>query len=792
MAYSDVFQNHLYDRNFFENEILQTSPGLADPDAIFAALERLQSRVIAGDAKANLDVTFTTAILEILGWPHAYQQKFRFHGNRKIPDFFLFRDSSERDSFIAAPKDAKPLASIFSVWEDKAENVALDNGRTDTGNPYFQLMEYLTFLRLPFGFLSNGHEIWFVDNSEIFAEKRYLGVNLDRLLESRDVSALRIFMGIFGRSGHIAAGGREAPAAAISRESRKRRDQSEEELRNAIYGLDGRESMFEKCGALLYKNQPVKDQSILTELYKNCLYFTFRLIFIALFEDRHKALLEKHPGYQAISLAALYRRLKEAVAEGRGEGYDGWNALQGLFRTLDEGNPNLDIPLFNGGLFARQIAALRDRPKMMTNADLLELLDQLYGESETGFVRDFSSLSVIQLGRIYESLLEYEFRLAEENLWYFEYRQKRDGRLETIDGYYDTEDYTNIKNDRQCRLIGKATQYRKGEVYLVGGRNSRKQSASYYTPQSLSRPLVRAALDDAIAKLGKGESLLDIRILDNACGSGHLLVESLQYLTQAAIARLEQDPKLRSVLEEEKERIRAALSEMGLAAYGIDVDELALLKRILLKRTIYGVDLQPFAVELARLSLWIETFVFGTPLSFIEHHIKAGNSLLGCPLARIQKKLGSGQGSLLDQSITRSFRNLQNVFAKLSRLQDTTAADISESKKIYQSEIRSELLEMNSYFDLLNAADMLAAESGAERKLASEATPAGDASDEGWQKELLASAETKLKTANSFLAGYEKVAQDMRDQRGEWQATGKLLREMRERYGFFNWELEIP
>lgn len=792
MSYDGIFDNHLYDRNFFENEILQTLPEIPEPDAVFERLEQIRKKIVAGDSEANLDLSFTSALLDELNWPHAYQQKFKFHGNKKIPDFFLFASGQDKHNFLAAPADDKPLKTLFSIWEDKAENVKLDNGKTDSSNPYFQLMDYLVYLRLPFGFLSNGHEIWYVDNSDIFSEKRYLAMDFDRLVQSRNVNALRIFLGIYGHAGHIASGDMESPAAQVAKESLRRKTQSEEELRNVIYGLNGRDSLFEKCGVLLFKAQEKQDPSVLTELYKNCLYFTFRLIFIAFFEDRHRNILLKHPGYQSLSLLSLFQHAKELVEKGDTDGYQSWNALQTLFRTLDEGNPNLDIPLFNGGLFARRVAAMLDRPKVMTNLEVYELLDMLYGERATGYIRDFSSLSVIQLGRIYESLLEFEFRIAEENLWYFTYKEKKKAKTDFIEGYFDTEDYRKI--EKKHTITSGVVGYKKGEVYLVGGKNSRKQSASYYTQQPLSRPLVKAALDDAVDKLGEAESLLDLKILDNACGSGHMLVESLQYLTQLAIARIEDDPKLKPILEDEKKRINEALDELGLLKMGIEVDELSILKRILLKRTLYGVDTQPFAVELTKLSLWIETFVFGTPLSFIEHHVKAGNSLIGCPMSRLSERLNTGRGYLYDKNITESFRALGGIFKKLNNLQDTTAADITTSKNIYQAEIQPRLEEMNQYFDLMNAADILLAESLADSGMAEGLAPSGlnIPESEKWKDSYREGAAKKKRKALALLKKYEKLAQELRDQTGEWRETESALKDMREKYRFFNWHLEFP
>lgn len=786
MSCNDIFDNHLYDNHYFTHEILTDLPRVADAGAIFAALDAILAEISDDDSEANLDMNVAARLLKLLGWPFAYQQRFKFHGNKKIPDFLLFATEEDRTAFLAAPRDDKPLNLVCSIWEDKAENVPLDNGKTGAANPYFQLMDYLLPLHLRFGFLSNGRELRYVDNSDFFSSKRYLAVNLPALAASRDVNALRIFLGIFGRQAQIAEPGAEPPAVQLAAASRKRTKLSETELATAIYGLNGKDSLFEQCGSFLYAAR--HGEVSLEELYKNCLYFTFRLIFIAFLEDKHKAALLRHPGYKRISLAAIYQRAAEAVAAGFNAGYEIWDELQQLFRILDEGNANLGIPLFNGGLFAKSVASMLDAPKMLTNEQTYWLLAALYGE-DSGRLRDFSSISVIQLGRIYESLLEFEFRIADETLWYFEYRKRQKGKMESITGYYDTEDYENIKNQKGCRISGPVKKYNKGEVYLTGGKNSRKQSASYYTPQSLSKPLVRTALNDIVSRLPQGESLLNVKILDNACGSGHLLVEALQYLTHLALGRLDQDTRLKDVLADEKRRIDQTLEQMGLAQYGIAADELAVLKRILLKRTIYGVDVQPFAVELTKLSLWIETFVFGTPLSFIEHHIRTGNALTGCPLERVQGMLEgchNVQGLLQGQHITDAFRALDDVFQTLNALQDTTAADITGSKAIFREKIKPRLEELNNYFDLLNAADMLVAEGTARQKLVAESE-----NTEVKKKELLAIL-ADLRRGAKILNNYEEWAQALHSRTGAWQETEKLIVTMREKYRFFNWEREFP
>ena len=164
---------------------------------------------------------------------------------------------------------------------------------------------------------------------------------------------------------------------------------------------------------------------------------------------------------------------------------------------------------------------------------------------------------------------------------------------------------------------------------LKSASNSRKTSASYYTPASLSQPLVKAAIDQALADAGtgaQGKALMDLKILDNACGSGHFLVEALGALTDRALAQLDTDTDLQQLVAQESAKIAEQLQFLNLDYVP---ENAQILKRALLKRCIFGVDLNPFAVELARLSLWMDSFIFGTPLSFIEHHVQHGNALMG-------------------------------------------------------------------------------------------------------------------------------------------------------------------
>lgn len=113
-------------------------------------------------------------------------------------------------------------------------------------------------------------------------------------------------------------------------------------------------------------------------------------------------------------------------------------------------------------------------------------------------------------------------------------------------------------------------------------------------------------------------------------------------------------------------------------------------------------DLNPFSIELTKLSLWIDSFIFGTPLSFIEHHIKCGNALINSNLSDFKDLIKQNSSNLFTNSITQEFEILQEVFEKLDNLKDTNEEQIKQSKQIYQNEITPKLNKLNLYLNYIN------------------------------------------------------------------------------------------
>ncbi|ELT7107194.1 class I SAM-dependent DNA methyltransferase, partial [Campylobacter jejuni] len=323
--------------------------------------------------------------------------------------------------------------------------------------------------------------------------------------------------------------------------------------------------------------------------------------------------------------------------------------------------------------------------------DLKFILNQLlnFKDKNLSFKRDYKTLSVEHLGTIYEGLLSYFFEIANEDIYYVSYKEKS----KEIECYFDNYDFKILEKSKK---VEKYTFYKKGQIYLKNTSNSRKASASFYTPQSIANFLIQSALKDKL----NNENILKFKILDNACGSGHFLVGVLNAITHIVLSDFDHFTNLKELYEEEKENILNHIKDF---VQDYEVDESDILKRLLLKRIIYGVDLNPFSIELTKLSLWIDSFIFGTPLSFIEHHIKCGNALVGSSIIDFENLIKQNKENIFTNSITQEFEILQEVFEKLDNLKDTNEEQIKQSKQIYQNEITPKLDKLNLYLDYINS-----------------------------------------------------------------------------------------
>ncbi|WP_038046377.1 Eco57I restriction-modification methylase domain-containing protein [Thermus caliditerrae] len=323
----------------------------------------------------------------------------------------------------------------------------------------------------------------------------------------------------------------------------------------------------------------------LAAYHRELLRLVYRLLFLLYAEARglipQKAALS-WVYEREYSLTALRERAlrQEPFREDRHT--DLWERLLLTFRLVHEGDEDLGVPALNGELFHPQGLPLltggvldpAERPRYPnlprpSNAALLEAVRLLaFVERDGALDRiNFRDLEVEELGHVYEGVLALAPRLVE--------------------GRYTLESH----------LL------------------ERKATGSYYTPRELVQLVLQESLapvvEERLQKAGpdpkaQEEALLSLKVLDPAMGSGAFLISALEYLSEKLL-------EVRGVNPQE------------------DPEALYEARHLVASRCLYGVDKNPMAVELAKLSLWVAAAARGKPLSFLDHHLKVGNSLVGAP-----------------------------------------------------------------------------------------------------------------------------------------------------------------
>ena len=339
------------------------------------------------------------------------------------------------------------------------------------------------------------------------------------------------------------------------------------------------------------------------DLHPALLRLVYRLLFLFVTEDRGLLLDPDAPDgpratYEKYFSTARLRRLARRTGTPHG---DQWEALTLVIKGLGEpgGRPELGLPAL-GGLFEPTPADRRLAGLALTNESLYEAVRALaiIFDAKLGRPRkvDYRHLGADELGSVYESLLELEPRQDEDGSYV----------LKKLDG------------------------------------NDRKTSGSYYTPSPLIDCLLDSALDPVIDKAVRSgttkeereAALLALTVCDPACGSGHFLVAAARRIARRLAEIRTDDP------EPGAEDVRHALRDV-------------------ISRCVYGVDLNKMAVELAKVSLWIEAMEPGRPLTFLDAHIKHGNGLLGTTPKLLARGLPDEAFKVLEGDESTSVRNLK-------------------------------------------------------------------------------------------------------------------------------------
>jgi hypothetical protein len=428
------------------------------------------------------------------------------------------------------------------------------------------------------------------------------------------------------------------------------------------------------------------DSDALDFAYRTTLTILFRLLFQAYAEDRGLLPAGRNEAYDANSLKTLGSRLLGNPDQEFGEASAIWRNLKEVWNSIDKGNPQYELPAYNGGLFATDEARHAegayierlDIPDTVMGPALRAMLIDASDDGVPGLV-DFRSLSVREFGTIYEGLLESSLSLADQDLTLDEKR-----------AWVPAEEGHDVLVDA-------------GDPFFHNSSGERKATGSYFTPSFIVDHLIERAIDPTLDRhlerirglLGQGKSheaardFFDYRVADLAMGSGHFLVAAVDRI-EAKMRDFLADPTIDipGVHSELLRLAQAAKEALGRdeVAYQ-DIEQATLLRRQIARRCVYGIDINVLAVELSRLALWIHTFVPGLPMSTLDHNLVCANSLTGIGTVDEAKKVldfdegHAGQVALFGSVVDESLEKARDILLDVANASEATKAEAAEVRQ---------------------------------------------------------------------------------------------------------------
>jgi hypothetical protein len=720
----------LFSNHYLETRLPDHPEWAKDPRAAFEAVHTLWKKAqLYGQNwnEAQTEEEFVKLVLGALGWAFIVQPKSGSKGRITRPDYALFESAQAKDKAYPHLGDDDPFYTrALAIAEAKywgrqlSQKDASDRNTWKIGgNPSHQMVSYLVGTRVPWGILTNGRT-WRLYSREVSstASEFYevnLGLIFDLLSDDAEPSAEKLDQfrrwWLFFQCDAFTP---DAQGKSFVQRVHEGSATYAREISDKLKELVFEQVVPEIAGGFVayrYHQRGIrhKTDKSLREIYQATLGLLYKLLFL-LYAEARRLLPVTNPGYREQSLTTMARwaadQLDKALPlSDATHATPKYDALLALFSRLDQGDPSLGIPRYNGGLF---------NPVSPENRFLKEhkLSDRAVARAVDTLVRDagqpvdYAYISVRNLGAIYEGLLENRLRVVDAAA----------GRVELVDdkgerkasGSYYTPDYIveyivqhtlePVLDERQIRF----------EAAMDRCADLRRQLRR--TDDATTVRLLRQQLDEA--ERGARETFLGIKVCDPAMGSGHFLVNAVDHLTDGIIQRMQiyhddhtdvpwdWNPVQR-LIERVRGEILAEMDRQGIAV-GLDrLDDTALLTRLVMKRCIYGVDLNLLAVELAKLSLWLHSFTVGAPLSFLDHHLRWGNSLIGTDVRTVEaaiQKTETGQFALFAGPFA-GLLDLTALMIEVAGQADATLADVQHSAEVFE-QFQKQLTPYKQVLDL--------------------------------------------------------------------------------------------
>jgi len=696
----DLFSNH-----YLDDHLRATEPwnevSDADVEAAYEAITDLwtekQGRVDDYN-EAQLERNFIRPIFEILGIPFEIEETVMRNARR--PDYGFFPSDDAADAAFDREDFYEEATAVADAkrWGRKLDTRGEE--KRDFENPSYQIHRYLQETPTQWAVLTNGKKWRLYYGPTSHRLDSYYEIDLPVLLDVVDsesgFESFKEFYLFFRQEAFLPDRTGDSFLDDVYDESSVFAEELGEDLQENIY-----EAIRVLAEGFLDTNDGL-DEDDLDLIHDSSLIYLYRLIFVLYAESEGRDLLPTDN--EIYSGSYSLNELKLEVVENRNatqQHYqtwqtDLWDQLDELFVLIDQGSQgkgipkeDLYIPAYNGGLFRTDPDEGDSlEAQFLSNyeagdaylAEVIELLTRHEADEGKGKVFvDYSSLDERNLGSIYEGLLEYKLDVAGEPL--------------TV----DDGEYTPAEEGDDATVEA-------GEVYLQTDDGERKATGSYYTPEYVVEYIVDETLGPLVDEIRAdlmsqsadtthsreggfadefADRIFDLTVLDPAMGSGHFPVNAVDYLARKIIdAQEKQD---RQAMDAEDAEVRAPTTKEG------ELRDINWARRKVAQRCIYGVDVNPLATELAKVSLWLRTLAAEQPLAFLDHHLKTGNSLVGSDIEDVLADDGDavtedGQLTLqqsFDHTRQRAMEHVTDRFQDLLNIDNETLEDAKEMEAVY-------------------------------------------------------------------------------------------------------------
>jgi len=633
------------------------------------------------------------------------------------------------------PPGNPPAPGVYPLFEDWGFNNCIgvlylappgsDIDNTSVGSFYpAKLLAQLRERKLNWGILTNGAlwRLYSTKSSRPYED--YVELPLEQALEGSDEAEYGLFERFFHKDSFIAedvddaeVGQQDESVGVYKCRLDRDREQSEQVLENYVktpFLAQVDEVLQYICNGFIFDTQKSGEEYTeeeRAEIFESAVKLIYRCLFLFYAEARR--LLPSDPEkadlYQRHSIQALCKEARKfRWGERRDtDQYDLWKHLKGLINAVNDGDPEYGIMGYNGGLFddeeERFLGQHQLRNDFMCRAlYLLAFVEPYNNDADGEYAIPYEDLEVRHLGELYENILEYTVLLADAD----RIRRRTKKGVEMLLASQTTKKQGD-------------TLIKKGDVYFGESALERKQTGSYYTPESLVRflnektivqPLnqefeqdYRNRFDELLEQARKGhdvgtrrgaaqaasalverfveEEVLEFKVCDPAMGSGHFLVDAANQMAGLVVALLEEVPHV--------EGMRVSVTSQPNDW-----------RRRITRHCIYGVDLNPLAVNLAKLSLWLNCFAIEHKLTFLDHHVRCGNSLIGIrsldQLASIPERKKESNKKKDQQRLLFDYNDLSSALAEAGQ-GIASITQIDEDDTDSQKAVLDEALDATSH-----------------------------------------------------------------------------------------------